>query len=291
MTVRRQAVNIALATMAALALLSSPSWADMTKDQCIDANAKAQDLRRDHRLSAAREQLRLCADPSCPTLVRTDCIKRLDELESVQPTIAFEVKDASGADVTTVKVTVDGKPVPDRLNATALPLDPGQHTATFEAEGLTSVTRSLVLTEGDRGRRESVVLVAATPVATATANGGSMSTQKVLGVVAGGVGVVGVVVGSVFGVMTLFKKSQLESDCPGSSCTAEGHTKAESDHSAGITDSTVSTVGFIAGAALIAGGAAVFFTARSSEKPAGAALTILPSIGPGGGGLSLRAQF
>ena len=54
------------------ALASGPARADVTKDQCPDANAKGQELRRDSTLSAAREQLDI-SDATCPMIVRDDC--------------------------------------------------------------------------------------------------------------------------------------------------------------------------------------------------------------------------
>ncbi len=95
--------------------------ADMTKDQCIDANGKGQVLRRDGKLAAAREQLRSCADPSCPAMVRDDCNKRLDSLEAAQPSMVFDVKDAAGADVINVVVTVDGQKLTDHLDGRYAP--------------------------------------------------------------------------------------------------------------------------------------------------------------------------
>src|ERR1019366_931213 len=104
---RRRASSALTASLAAAMLLSASAFADVTKEQCIDANGQAQELRREGKLAAAREQLRLCGNPKCPAMVRDDCAKRLDEVDKAQPTVAFTVKDATGADVTAVKVMVD----------------------------------------------------------------------------------------------------------------------------------------------------------------------------------------
>jgi hypothetical protein len=95
--------------------LASAARADVPKAECIAANTAAQDARRDMKFSSAREQLRKCADPSCPSIVRDDCTKRLDEIERVQPTVIFSVVDAAGSDVVDVKVSVDGKVIADKL--------------------------------------------------------------------------------------------------------------------------------------------------------------------------------
>ena len=295
--------------------------ATITKDQCVDANGDGQELRREGKFSAAKEKLLLCANPSCPALVRDDCTRRLDELEKTQPTIVFEVKDPSGTDVSAVKVTVDRKPLTDVVDGTALRVDAGLHAFAFEIAGQSPVTRVLVITEGVKGRREVVKMAAAgaapvtanaesqatppiayeevAPVAPAASNTerpaatGAMGTQKLLGLVTGGVGLAGVALGGVFGLLTISEKSNQQNDCPNStSCTSDGHARALADHSNGVTDGAISTAATIAGGALLVGGAVLFFTgdkARSQTSVAG--MLVAPHVGPGGGGMLLRGVF
>jgi hypothetical protein len=291
---------------AALCLVPTPSRADLTKGQCVDANTKGQDLRRDGKLTAARELLRQCASASCPVMVRDDCTKRLDELESAQPTIAFEVKDASGSDLSDVQVSVDGKLLADRLDGTALPVDQGSHVFTFTVAGQPPITRTFLLIEGEKRRREQIALgsvslpVSGAPPASAGSTSAEpeapargMGTQKVLGLVAGSAGVAGIVVGGVFGAMTLSEVSQQKSACASATPMAcPNPTQAASDHSAGEMDHTISTVGFIAGGVLLVGGAVLFFTARHTSEPrAVTRLVVVPSVGPSGGGMFLKGEF
>lgn len=144
-----------------LMLRALSARADATTPECVAANTKGQELRRDHKLSAAREQLQRCAGLSCPEVVRDDCAKRLDELEHVQPTIVFDAKDAVGNDLSAVRVTVDGRVLTEKLEGTALLIDPGEHAFVFEAAGRVRVARTFVLKEGEKDRRERVVLDAA----------------------------------------------------------------------------------------------------------------------------------
>jgi hypothetical protein len=148
-----------------LCLASAPAFADVTKNQCIEANTRGQELRRDGKLSAAREQLRLCANPACPALVRDDCARRLDELDKIQPTIVFVTKDAAGNDVAGVAVAVDGRPLAARLDGSELLVDPGEHVFTFTAPGQPPISRTLLLAAGEKDRRQEVVVGggAATP--------------------------------------------------------------------------------------------------------------------------------
>jgi hypothetical protein len=297
-----------------LLLGSAPALADVSKQQCIDANTLGQNDRREGKLAAAKEQLRTCADSSCPALVRDDCTKRLDELDRAQPTVAFGVKDASGADLTAVRVSMDGRVLADRLDGTALPVDIGPHVFTFEIAGRPPITRNLVMTEGEKGRRERIVIdeaqpqAGASPLGTAApasvpasapiqteprSAGGGMGAQKVLGLVAGGVGAVGIGLGSVFGVMTVSQKNQQQSACASlASCTSAGHAEALNDHSSAMSDATISTVAFVAGGVLLAGGALLFFTGgHSSEQQAAAGAVVVPSVGPEGAGMLVRGEF
>jgi hypothetical protein len=312
---RRRGGSVAFAL--AIAFASIPAAAT-TKDQCIDANGRAQELRREGKLAAARVELDQCVHPSCPPLIRDDCAKRLDDLEGAQPTIAFEVKDAAGADVSVVKITVDGTPLAARLTGMALPVDIGDQLFIFEAVGQPPVTRRLVVTEGEKGRREIIVLgsassstratlppgvaaaVVSAPLAASPASpgteqssaGGRLETRTVVGLVTGGVGVVGMGVGSVFGLLTLSNKNLQQQDCGMSaSCTSSGHAKALDDHSAATTDGTLSTIGFVAGGALLIAAVVLLTTGHASHAPATGMLVLAPSLTPDRIGTGLTGTF
>ena len=144
---------------------AAPARADAppTKAQCIEANTRGQDLRRDNKLSGARESFQACASTSCPPLVRGDCARRIDEIDATQPTIVLVAKDRAGKDVSAVHVTVDGKPVTDKLDGAALPVDPGEHVFTFTAPGQPAVKATFVLAVGEKNRREQVVVGGGAP--------------------------------------------------------------------------------------------------------------------------------
>jgi hypothetical protein len=129
-----------------------------TADQCASANEDAQPLRKGGKLRAAKEKLLVCVATSCPAPVRDDCTERLSELEKATPTIVFSVKDAAGADLTAVSVLSDDTMLADHLDGTALAVDPGKHVFTFKVTGGVSVQREWVVREGEKGRRESLVI-------------------------------------------------------------------------------------------------------------------------------------
>jgi hypothetical protein len=172
-----------LAASAVLAVLLAPRpvLADVTKDQCIEANVRGQDLRKNGKLSAAHEQLQLCSNASCPALVRDDCARRLDEVDKVQPTIVFVAKDASGNDVAAVAVAIDGRPLTARLDGSELPVDPGEHVFTFTISGQPPVSRTLVLAAGQKDRREEVILGGGAPSPIPRPSGGQRAHLVVTG--------------------------------------------------------------------------------------------------------------
>lgn len=98
--------------------------------------------------------------------------------------------------------------------------------------------------------------------------------QRVMGLIVGGVGVAGLAVGGVAGAMALGKSAEGDEACEGTACTQQGLDL----HDEANTLANVSNVGFIAGAALVAVGAVVFFTAPSAAEAAlGSPLVLVAS--------------
>jgi len=108
-------------------------------------------------------------------------------------------------------------------------------------------------------------------------------TQRTVGLVIGGVGVVGVVVGAIAGFVAKSKFDDLP--CNGNVCPPSAVAELESAQSL----ARAATVSVVAGAAALGGGAIVFFTApRPKTSPA-------PTLGLGpavqGAGLAVAGQF
>jgi hypothetical protein len=304
MHVMRRA-RVAISAVAAVLFVASVGRAAPTKEQCIDANSVAQQLRRENKLTAARQTLLSCSDPACPVMVRGDCAARLDEVQKAQPTLVLDVKSRGGDDLTDVKVTLDGGPFDAKLDGTAMPVDPGQHTFTFEAAGFEPVTKTLVLKETEKDRRERIVMrripKASTepsapgsaplpdePLATEPVHG--LGTQRWLALAVGVVGLGGVAVGSVFGLKASSDWSAQQSAC-GSPTSCPDHDGAVSHHSNLTTDSTISTWAFIGGGVLVASGALLFLTAPSRHAPPASGFVLVPSAGPRSASLELSARF
>ena len=183
--------------------------ADPTKQECVTANDQAQDLRQAGKLHAARAALAVCIATACPGPVREDCAQRLVELDAAQPELVFSAKDAAGNDLDAVRVTVDGAPFADKLDGAAVDVDPGEHVFRFEAADGAATEKTLVVREGEKRRMVAVVL--GLPE-------GHGSSTRWGAYAAFGTSGVGLVVGTVFGVMALGTKSSLDTAC-GSSRT------------------------------------------------------------------------
>jgi hypothetical protein len=293
-----------LVVAGAALLLPSQSWAaGLTKEQCADANSQAQDLRRDGKFSAARQKLQLCSDPACPGIVRDDCVQRLDELERTQPTIVFDAKDGEGHDLVAVHVTVDGAPLTEKLEGRALRVEPGSHTFTFTVPDSPTVTQTFVLKEGEKERRERIVIGATaktTPAASSAAatsltpppvpaSSGWTSTQWI-GVSVAGAGVVGLGVGAVFGLLTGSAWSNAKDACGGDTSHCRDVSGATSDKNTALSDSTISLVGYAAGGALLVGGAVLFFTGAHHDAST-TGVVVTPAVAPGQGGVAIRGTF
>jgi hypothetical protein len=105
-------------------------------------------------------------------------------------------------------------------------------------------------------------------------------TQRVIGLVLAGGGLVGVGLGTYFGLRAIDKEKQADEKCSPSLCQEKAdYENSDQAHSA----ATGSTISFIAGGALLAAGAVVFFTAPSKSSSVG----LSPVVGPGFAGLRI----
>jgi hypothetical protein len=270
--------------------------ADPTIGECLSANDKSISLRNEHKLLAARAQLLTCAAASCPGDIRKECTRRIDVVNASIPTVVFEAKDASGNDLTAVIVKIDGELLTEKLEGVALSTDPGAHTFTFEAPGQPVVSKKLVIREGQRDRREviqigaapaaapasSIVTISAPPSASAkpAEPPSDGSGSRVAAYVAGGIGVAGLAVGTIFGLQAMSKHADADKACPAACADQSGVKLWDDARAAG----NVSTIGFIVGGIGIAGGAVLWFTSKPSSASG-------VQVGAGPTSIRLRGTF
>jgi hypothetical protein len=204
--------SIVLSAVVACSLLApSLAFAAGEGNVCTASYEKAQYLRRDKKLRAARKELLTCSQATCAGAIVSDCTTWMGEVDKIIPSVVFDARDSKGNSVADVKVTMDGEVLQTKLDGVAVQVDPGSHQFHFEpADGAPGDQTVLVL-EGEKAR----VITFAMGGAVATGptpgqppaqpppddKGSSWNGTKTVAVVVGGVGVVSLAVGIIFGAM------------------------------------------------------------------------------------------
>lgn len=201
---------------------------------------------------------------------------RVTALEPRVPKLAIRL--AAGAPSDSV-VRRDGVELKSASLDTPLPVDPGKHEIVVEAPGRAKSSVVIQIGEGET-KRVSVSPGAVTPQSDKPGGKtGTSSGSKTTGYVLGGIGIVGIGVGTVTGLMVLSKKSTVDDNCNAQKvCNQAGKDAADS----GKTLGTISGASFILGA--VALGAGAYLVLSSKEKQP-------TEVGIGPGQLFLRRAF
>jgi hypothetical protein len=156
----------------------------------------------------------------------------------------------------------DGREVAEGLFEAAIPVDPGEHAIEASAPGKKAWTATVRVPKSPGSMTVDVPALEEAPIEVGE-NIPWWSTRRKIGVGVASAGLVGVVVGSVFGVMTLGKSSDSKAHCsPGlERCDSIGM-GLQSD---ARTTARVADVAFAVGGAALVGGVVLFATAPSSS--------------------------
>jgi len=307
-------------TLTAAALLAvlgtaepSARAADPTASECDAATQQSIKLRVARKLRQARDQAQICVAASCSSAVRATCKKYVTYLTAAIPTVEFFATDELGHDMFDVKVSMDGEPLVDHLEGAAIPVDPGEHTFTFEVAGQPPVNHSFLIVQGKKNRREVMTLLASPPhgpppvavgparpeaMPGADSGGTSPSPWKTVAFTTGGVGVASLLVGGIAGGVALSKWNASQSECA-SPTQCQNHSQSVQDHDSALSLATVSTVTFVIGGAALAGATLLLLLSPSRSAEAATApatsLRVIPSVGPGlavrGGTMTVGGVF
>jgi hypothetical protein len=301
-----------IASVAALAVAVSAVGqaraADPTTADCLTASLASLKLGNEHKVRQERAQLLVCAAESCPADIRKECARRVDEVNAAIPTIIFGAKDASGNDLSAVKVTMDGEVVADRLEGTALSLDPGPHTFVFEAAGQPTIERKFVIQQGQKDRREPVVFGTLAPdppppqptpepptrvtepaKPEPTQSSGD-TAKRIVGFTLIGAGVVGAGI-AVAEQVTAVGRAR-DSDNAAASSNSAVQATAKPIHDQAAQAQTYAIISGVAGAAAIGVGIVLVVTAHAdAPAPKAAAWRLVPSVDPRGGSLFVEGTF
>jgi len=217
-----------------------------------------------------------------------------EQVNALSPKLSYvQLVPAPGA--TFDAVTLDGAPLDRGMWAAHVALDPGTHKFVFSADG--KAPRAVDVTVSGPGV-QTVPVASLDPIAAPPppppappppppppppepAQGSGLRT---LGFVVGGVGVVGIGLGSYFGVTAISNKNSGNAHCSGKLCDPQGLSLESDAH----TDAAISTVAFAVGAVALAAGAYFVISAPTSQS---AQLKVGPLMLARGGGAAAEVTW
>lgn len=222
--------------------------------------------------------------------------RRSEALRPRLSTLAITV-GASAQGTPGLEITRDGEVVGPAQWSLPIPADAGEHVIEAKAPSHLTFRKTVVVARDAEALVVDIPeLTKEAPPPTATAapvtapppraathsdSGTRARTQRTLAIVAGGLGVVGVGLGTAFGIQSKTHHDEAEKYCDGSVCTdARGVSAGEDAYAAG----TVSTVAMLVGVLGIAGGVTLWLTAPVEE-------TAGTRVGLGPSGVRLEGAF
>ena len=266
-----------------------------TKEECIDAHVRGQELRNQNQVSRARTTFLTCANAACPQLVQADCARFADELEKLVSSLTFSARDDQGVDLPDTQVFVDDNQVAARLDTGApFEVDPGPHTVRFVHDGKT-VVHPIVVDEGEKARHIAATFGDQNNSATSTAvaqhgKPKEEESRPILPLVVTGVGAAAVVTGL---VLTFVGFGKVPDGCSTSShqCMAAPGTTTFNDAKSGVKLANAGIGTTIAGGAVVAGGLIWYFMQPTEKTTTTGGLHVSPWAGGNSGGLSAFGTF
>lgn len=251
---------------------------------------------RETFLKITREELAASA-PSAFKRAQEDA---KTELAAVEPRIAslrIVLGGPGASDPSQVTVELDEQAVTSALIGVHRPIDPGKHVIRATSAGHEPVTQEVSLGDGEK---KDVTLEVETPTQSAGSQGGTgpggetkppvtkkgLTTLQFVGIGGMGLGAVGLVVGGVFGGMSLSKSGEAEdlfNDCNARGCTEDEKDQIGVLDDAAASRGTAAIIGLAAGAALVGGGVALFLV--GGKKQPTTSSMVLPYVTPKGLGV------
>jgi len=236
------------------------------------------------------------AGADAPAAFKKAVTKAKAELRALEKRIPKAVIVVKGPETSdSVVVQLDGESFPSAALGVKRPVDPGKHELTASAPGFAQSKKTFEVAEGKTVDVEIVLSEGAAVVAPPPVGEGDDSSEQPdeptpdqpddeggggwmtpVGFVALGLGGVGLVVGGVTGALAIGERSELTDNCDGNRCSSDDADTLDDYRLMG----TLSTVGFVAGGILAAGGITLLILAPSDDGGADSA-SVSPYIGPG----------
>jgi hypothetical protein len=198
------------------------------------------------------------------------------ERDEVGNKLAIVTINVAHADASTT-VRVSGTDVPQSDWGKPQPFTPGNVDVVVVSAGKAPITQNIALVAGDKrdlpldAAPPAAAVATEAPVVESGPKGKPNKPLLIAGIVAGGVGVVGMVLFAIEGSSASSDFSTLQKDCPNNNCT-QGTTDADAK-SSGKSAQTVANIGLITGAVGLAAGATLVTLAFVKRGPAAAPTT------------------
>lgn len=193
------------------------------------------------------------------------------DLEKLEPQLGRIFVEVTGASDATI--TIDGRPVTDG----SVVVDPGKYEVVASADGYDPATESVEVTPGAPTRvtmKLTVVLPKEPPkpqAPIADADDGELDLMEILPWAVIGLGAAGLAVGAITGGMAAGKVSDIRDQCPNNPCSPA----LADDKDSATSLATASTVSFIVGGIIAAGGISwLLVNVTTAEDEVGGQVTI-----------------
>lgn len=245
------------------------------------------------------------------------------QMQKLAPRLAhITINAPAGAAIPGLVVKLDGAKIATAALGVPAPVDPGKHVVEAKAPGRRTWSKQITVAKNGENHVISIPALAppgstptgatsptgappagAAPGTAATsgatrgapppapATGETTNTRRIGAYVAGGVGVVGIGLGSYFGLKAFSDWHTRNDNCPHGRCNQAAVSAHDSAHTAAI----LSDVSFGVGIAALGAAAYLWFTSSpaSSERPPGdsARWQVLPLVGRHEGGLGIGRDF
>jgi len=212
------------------------------------------------------------------------------------------------ADRPDLSISRDGTAVGRTVWGSRIPMDPGEHVVEASAPGKKSWKAVVqVAPDGDvqtvtlKALEDAEPLPAPSPPpvpavlpppppppsAVVAGEHHAMSTRKTIGLASAAAGVVGLGIGSYFGVVAIQKHGDPGATCATTPCSNES---TSLNNQAG-TAADISTAAFAAGLVALGVGAFLWLGDSSGRSDKPSSVSVVPSFGPGRGGVDLAGRF
>lgn len=222
----------------------------------------------------------------------------IQRAQTIEPVLSrVTISPVPAARISGLDVKWDGKNLGAGSWDTAIPVDSGEHAIEASAPGKAGwAGKVLVRLNGGTMTVEVPVLADTAAVVSPgeSAVQAYWGTARMVGLGVGAAGLLGIVVGSIYGVKTGNTNAEALRHCRAGSnqCDAQGVSLGED----AFGSATVSTAAFVIGGAAAAGGAIMFLTApsyapQSKQAIARRRLEARPVVGWGFGGVTVKGEW